>query len=140
MNFAEQFIQHENTKTPFQYLNGIEIIRLQPGESELHLTVQPGQNDPSGCLSRTFCYAIAETSGSTAVMVRGKRVVTIQSTIHYHKPILAKPGDLIKAIAKEVRQSGQTSVVESNVYAPDGTLAATALVLLYVIDQPFTLQ
>ncbi len=89
---------------------GIERIKDSTGQSIVSLKVRAEMLNGFKILHGGISFALADSALAFAANSHGIQCVSIENSIHYHKP--AKEGDVLTAVSNEVSKSNKIAVYE----------------------------
>lgn len=68
-----------NEHDPYSRMSHISIVKLEPGKSEVTLTVCPDNENFMGFLHGGAYYTLADVAGGSALVQRNSKCVTLQA-------------------------------------------------------------
>jgi len=87
---------------------GIERIEESPGYCELRMLVRPEMVNGFGIAHGGITYSLADSAFAFASNSRGKKAVSIETSINHLKTVF--PGDILIAIAEETSLGNKIAV------------------------------
>ena len=72
-----------NEHDPYSRMSHISIVKLEPGKSEVTLTVCPDNENFMGFLHGGAYYTLADVAGGSALVQRNSKCVTLQADLHF---------------------------------------------------------
>jgi acyl-CoA thioesterase len=95
-----RIVDHMYTGDPFSQWLGIRRIAEGEGHCTLEMTVRPEMGNGFGITHGAITYALADSALAFASNARGRKALSIETSINHLKPVV--PGDVITATAEEV--------------------------------------
>lgn len=101
---------------------GLELVAIEKGFCTLRMKVQPEMLNGFHILHGGISYALADSALAFAANAYGHQCVSIETSISHLKP--CKPGDELRAEAKEIQRGKSIGRYEVNVYNQSEQLIA----------------
>ena len=101
---------------------GMKIVRVAPGEAEIHMPVQPWMLNGHRTCHGGVIFTLAESTFAFACNSRNQVTVASAAQIDFVAP--GREGDVLQARAKESWRGGRAGVYDISVHRQDGTLVA----------------
>ena len=117
--------------TGFSKYNNYHLEKLTKEETILTAVVDENATNPSGIAHGGFIFGLADTAMGVMAYLSGKKVVTIDTDIHYLKPCT---GPNVKCVATPVKIGKTIGVYEAKVYNGN-ELAATLSGSYFFLDR-----
>ena len=95
-----RIVDHMYTGDPFSQWLGIRRIAEGEGHCTLEMTVRPEMGNGFGITHGAITYALADSALAFASNARGRKALSIETSINHLKPVLS--GDVITATAEEI--------------------------------------
>ncbi len=132
MNY-EALKDYLNENDSYSRLSHISVVKLEPGKSEVVLTVCPENRNFMGFLHGGAYYTLADVAGGCALVQRNRKCVTLQADLHY----------LRKAYEEEVIAYGEcihlgktTGVSHVEIKDRQGRCIAVCTCTMFFTDEP----
>jgi acyl-CoA thioesterase len=93
-------VDHMYNGDPFSQWLGIRRIAEGEGHCTLEMTVRPEMVNGFGITHGAITYALADSALAFASNARGRKALSIETSINHLKPVLS--GDVITATAEEI--------------------------------------
>lgn len=106
---------------PFSTLLGMEAEVTSPGHARVWASLKPEHLNLWGSAHGGFLYTLADMAFALASNSHGIHAVGLSTHMEYLEAV--KPGDLIEALASEVRLGGRTSVYKVEVRCGERLIA-----------------
>lgn len=103
-----EIVGHMYERDEFSQWLRIRRIEEGPGYCVLEMDVRPEMVNGFGIAHGAITYALADSALAFASNSRGRKAVSIETSINHLKPVMA--GDVIKAEAKETSLSHKLGV------------------------------
>ena len=87
---------------------GIQRLDEKPGYCVLEMTVRPEMVNGFGIAHGAITYALADSAFAFASNSRGRKAVSIETSINHLKTVI--PGDVLRAIAEETSLSHKLAI------------------------------
>ena len=100
---------------------GMEIVRINPGEAVLAMTVRPDMVNGHGIAHGGFIFLLADSAFAFACNSRNERTVAAQCNIAFIRP--GKLGDRLIATAREISKTGRSGIYDVRVTVNDIAIA-----------------
>ncbi|WP_298107060.1 hydroxyphenylacetyl-CoA thioesterase PaaI [Bradyrhizobium sp.] len=100
---------------------GMEIVRVNPGEAVLAMTIRPDMVNGHGIAHGGFIFLLADSAFAFACNSRNERTVAAQCNIAFIRP--GKLGDRLVATAREISKTGRSGIYDVRVTANDVAIA-----------------
>lgn len=100
---------------------GIRRLNEGPGHCVLEMEVRPEMVNGFGIAHGAITYALADSALAFASNARGRKAVSIETSINHLKPVRA--GDLLRADAQETSLSNKLAVYHIRVTKGDELVA-----------------
>jgi acyl-CoA thioesterase len=100
---------------------GMEIVRINPGEAVLTMTIRPDMVNGHGIAHGGFIFLLADSAFAFACNSRNERTVAAQCNIAFIRP--GKLGDRLVATAREISKTGRSGIYDVRVTANDVAIA-----------------
>jgi acyl-CoA thioesterase len=129
----EPLIRQRFGSSQFATWMGMTLSRIDDGESELRLDVQPHHLNPGGIVHGGVLATILDAAIGLALRSKLGMVtehVTIELDVHYLSP--ARTGALV-ARGRAVRVGGRVSYGEADLFADDGRLVAKGTATFLIV-------
>jgi uncharacterized protein (TIGR00369 family) len=120
-------IKNALDSVPYAHLLGIELDEVSKGSATLGLEIRKELTQNHGVVHGGAIASLIDTAMAFAIITLlgpREKVTTVDLTISYLRPLTE---GRITANAKVVRAGRRLFVVSTDVFAPDGKLASTAL-------------
>ena len=116
----------------FSTENNIHITVAQPDYAEGQLEVSSTSFNPHGTVHGGCLYTLADTvSGTAAIAFKGKRCVTVNSSMEFLRPAT---GGVIRCTASPKKAGRTLSVIQTQLYDEGENLVATGTFTFYLFD------
>jgi acyl-CoA thioesterase len=109
-------------KDAFSQWLGIERLSVGPGRCSLRMTVREEMLNGFGIAHGGITYSLADSALAFASNSRGRRAVSVETSISHTAPVHA--GDVLTAIAKEEHAGNKIAVYRILVENQKGLLVA----------------
>ncbi len=129
-NFDEALVQRAReifNTVPFIQLIGMELVKIQAGETTIRLKMRDALRQPHGLLHGGATASVIDTATAFAVvsvLADGEKASTVDLTVHYLRPVFE--GEIV-CTARIVRAGKRLLTVSAEVVNNEGKLIATAL-------------
>ncbi len=129
-NFDEALVQRAReifNTVPFIQLIGMELVKIQAGETTIRLKMRDALRQPHGLLHGGATASVIDTATAFAVvsvLADGEKASTVDLTVHYLRPVFE--GKIV-CTARIVRAGKRLLTVSAEVVNNEGKLIATAL-------------
>ena len=95
----DAIVDHMDQRDAFSQWLGIRRITEGEGHCTLEMEVRPEMVNGFGIAHGAMTYALADSALAFASNARGRKAVSIETSINHLKPVMA--GDIITAVAEE---------------------------------------
>ena len=109
-------------KDAFSQWLGIDVVESGPDACVCRMTVRPDMVNGFGIAHGAITYALADSTLAFAVNARGRKAVSVTSTIQHFAPVHV--GDLLTARAISRKDGGKIVHVDVEVSNQEGTHVA----------------
>jgi acyl-CoA thioesterase len=113
-----QIVDEMYTNDAFSLWLGIKRISIKEGYCKLEMTVRPEMTNGFGIAHGGISYSFADSAFAFASNSRGKKAVSIETSISHTAPVHA--GDVITAEAKEDHVSNKIGIYHIDIVNQDG--------------------
>ena len=130
----EPLIRKRFGSSRFATWMGMTLQRIDDGESELRLEVQPHHLNPGGIVHGGVLATVLDACIGLALRSKlgmSTEHVTIELDVHYLSP--ARTGALVGR-GRAVRVGGRVSYGEADLFADDGTLVAKGTATFLIVQ------
>ena len=103
----KKYIEFYNEYYHFMRYNGMKLIALEKGYSEVEMELNENFLNINGTLHGGTMFSLADVAAGSAARSHGITCVTLNSNINFIKPVRAGK---VKAIASEVHKGRTTGV------------------------------
>ena len=117
----DKIVEHMYTHDLFSQWLGIRRLNEGPGHCVLEMEVRPEMVNGFGVAHGAITYALADSALAFASNARGRKAVSIETSINHLKPVRA--GDLLRADAQETSLSNKLAVYHIRVTKGDELVA-----------------
>lgn len=117
----DKIVEHMYTHDLFSQWLGIRRLNEGPGHCVLEMEVRPEMVNGFGIAHGAITYALADSALAFASNARGRKAVSIETSINHLKPVRA--GDLLRADAQETSLSNKLAVYHIRVTKGDELVA-----------------
>jgi acyl-CoA thioesterase len=101
---------------------GIELLEMGLGSCQLKMQIRDEMCNGFGVAHGGISFSFADSAFAFASNSRGKKAVSVETSISHTRPIF--PGDLLLATAKEMNVSKSLGIYEVQVTNQDGKTVA----------------
>lgn len=123
-------IQHINTASDYLAFHGIELLEADEGASRVIMQIQKASANIYGTVHGGALFTLADTAAGSACYSRGKKCVTLNSTIHFIRP--GQSGTLT-AYGKEVHRGHKTGVYDVTIFNENEEIVCSASFTFYIL-------
>ncbi len=129
------FTEYANRLSGFNYHNGIRIVRVELGFSEVEVELTATTSNNLGAAHGGLIFALADTAAGVAGKSHGRHVVTQSASVSYMRPAV---GEKLRAVARQRHHGSRTAVYEVEVLTDTDAVAAVMTFNLFLLDKPIT--
>lgn len=104
----DKIVEHMYDRDAFSQWLKIRRIEEKPGFCILEMDVRPEMVNGFGIAHGAITYALADSALAFASNSRGRKAVSIETSINHLKPV--KTGDVIRAVAEETSLSNKLGI------------------------------
>lgn len=112
-NRAKSIVNHMLTNDSFSQWLGIEVIKVEPGNAELTMTVRKEMTNGFKIAHGGISYSLADSALAFASNGYGNQAVSIETSISHTRPVFE--GDVLIARARELNRSKSIGIYEITV-------------------------
>ena len=112
---------------------GIKRIHVSPGECVLEMTVRDEMTNGFGIAHGGICYSLADSALAFAANSHGRKSISVETSISH--TVQLKPGDVIRAVAKELNRSNKIGIYEVKISNHTGSLVALFKGTVYITSR-----
>lgn len=135
---ARKIIDQLMEKDYFSQWMGIKCLEESEGFCRLQMTVSKQMCNGFSIAHGGIAYSFADTALAFASNSRGRKAVSIETSISHMKPLLA--GELIIAITEEINVSNHIAIYTVKLQKENGSLVALFKGTVYITDEPWNIQ
>jgi len=121
-NNAQDIVSTMFDNDAFSQWLGIEILEIQAGFCKLSLTIRKEMTNGFAIAHGGITYSLADSALAFAANSRGKKSVSIETSISHIAP--CKEGDVITAIAEEQSSTNKIAIYQINMFNQSGDKVA----------------
>jgi len=133
MDFYNSLIARVNEGTTFAPHNHINLTKVAQDFAQGELTITPESLNPMGIVHGGCTATLADTVAGTAVLTRGKRCVTLTSTLNYQRP---GTGSVLQCAATVRKAGGTIAVCDISITDDAGLEVASGCFTFFMKDEP----
>ena len=100
---------------------GFALGAVGEGSAEMVLTVAPHHCNGHGTCHGGVIFALADSAFAFACNARNRATVAMHATVSFLAP--ARPGDVLRATARETHLTGRNGIYDVEVAGPGGPIA-----------------
>lgn len=122
-----------NEHDPYSRMSHISIVKLEPGKSEVTLTISPENQNFMGFLHGGAYYTLADVAGGGALVQRNSKCVTLQADLHFLRKAY---GGVITAYGRCVHMGKTTGVSQVEMKDSQGRSIAVCTCTMFFTGEP----
>lgn len=127
----QEIIDFTNNQDGYIKHNNMEIISLNSNECKMKAKVDKNSLNPNGTVHGGLLFGICDTVCGSLAYTTGKKLVTLNSTIDYLRPVF--DGEIL-ATSKCIKLGKTIGVYEANLYNNE-KLVARSTITIYFTDK-----
>ncbi len=131
---AERVVHHMLEEDAFSQWLGIEVLRIQPGEATLRMTVRKDMLNGFKVGHGGITFSLADSALAFASNAYGQLALALDNSIFY--PAAVQEGDVLTAEAREVSATTRIAVYDVTVAKADGTKVGIFRGSVYRTNKP----
>jgi acyl-CoA thioesterase len=116
-----KIVDHMYRNDPFSQWLGIRRVDEREGYCTLEMTIRPEMLNGHGIAHGAITYALADSAFAFASNSRGRKAVSIETSINHLKPL--NVGDVITAVAEETSLGHKIAIYHIRVMKGDVLVA-----------------
>ena len=138
MEDLQKILEYRNSRNRFCQRLGIVVTELSPGYAKVVKTVTEEDLNPLDIAHGGLYFSMADNAAGSAIAAYVKKAVTLNAQYNFMRP--AKAGDVLTAVAKEVKHGGTVCVCDIQITNQDGKLMGTGTFTFYNLKQPLDMD
>ena len=129
----QKMAEFRNTHTPYAHRLGIFVEAIGPGYARVTKTITPEDLNPLNFAHGGVYFSMADTACGSAMASHGHMAVTVNASYNYFRS--AAPGDMLTAVATEVKTGRTLCVYDVRITDQNETLLGTGTFTFYQLEQ-----
>ena len=130
---AQKIVNAMLQEDAFSQWLGVEVLALGAGHCTLQMHIRKDMLNGFGMAHGGIAYALADSALAFASNTRGRRAVSVDTSIAHTQPL--KAGDLLKATAREEHLGGRIAIYSVELHNQEGTKVALFKGVVYRTNQ-----
>ena len=129
----QKMAEFRNTHNPYAHRLGIFVEEIGPGYARVTKTITPEDLNPLNFAHGGVYFSMADTACGSAMASHGHMAVTVNASYNYVRS--AAPGDMLTAVATEVKTGRTLCVYDVHITDQNETLLGTGTFTFYQLEQ-----
>lgn len=129
----QKMAEFRNTHNPYAHRLGIFVEEIGPGYARVTKTITPEDLNPLNFAHGGVYFSMADTACGSAMASHGHMAVTVNASYNYFRS--AAPGDMLTAVATEVKTGRTLCVYDVRITDQNETLLGTGTFTFYQLEQ-----
>lgn len=129
----QKMAEFRNTHNPYAHRLGIFVEEIGPGYARVNKTITPEDLNPLNFAHGGVYFSMADTACGSAMASHGHMAVTVNASYNYFRS--AAPGDMLTAVATEVKTGRTLCVYDVRITDQNETLLGTGTFTFYQLEQ-----
>lgn len=129
----QKMAEFRNTHNPYAHRLGIFVEEIGPGYARVTKTITPEDLNPLNFAHGGVYFSMADTACGSAMASHGHMAVTVNASYNYFRS--AAPGDMLTAVATEVKTGRTLCVYDVRIADQNETLLGTGTFTFYQLEQ-----
>lgn len=129
----QKMAEFRNTHNPYAHRLGIFVEEIGPGYARVTKTITPEDLNPLNFAHGGVYFSMADTACGSAMASHGHMAVTVNANYNYFRS--AAPGDMLTAVATEVKTGRTLCVYDVRITDQNETLLGTGTFTFYQLEQ-----
>ena len=129
----QKMAEFRNTHNPYAHRLGIFVEEIGPGYARVTKTITPEDLNPLNFAHGGVYFSMADTACGSAMASHGHMAVTVNASYNYFRS--AAPGDMLTAVATEVKTGRTLCVYDVRITDQNETLLGTGAFTFYQLEQ-----
>lgn len=126
-----------NSTNPYANRLGIWVEEIREGYARATKTVGPDDLNPVNVPHGGVYFSLADTASGSAMASHGYYAVTVNASYNFLRS--GQPGDVLIAVAREVKPGRTLSVFDVQISNQDGVLLGTGTFTFYRLNKQIEL-
>lgn len=129
----QKMAEFRDTHNPYAHRLGIFVEEIGPGYARVTKTITPEDLNPLNFAHGGVYFSMADTACGSAMASHGHMAVTVNASYNYFRS--AAPGDMLTAVATEVKTGRTLCVYDVRITDQNETLLGTGTFTFYQLEQ-----
>ena len=135
---VKKILEYRNNRNRFCKRLGITVSELSPGYAKVVKTITEDDLNPLNLAHGGVYFTMADNAAGAAMAAHGEKAVTLNAQYNFMRS--ARAGDILTAVAQEIKHGATVCVYDIQITDQDGTLVGTGTFTFYNLKQPLDID